>query len=130
MPSSGPRAALLLLPPLLLLRAVLAVPLERGAPKQESPATESPVSGPALFSSQVFASGTTIPADSRRPWVDTSPTDAPRSWPASLCSPRGFDVLKNSGPGGNMCVHSSKSLALGCGESGQILSDKSALSPT
>ncbi|CAD7692382.1 unnamed protein product [Nyctereutes procyonoides] len=75
MPSSGPRAALLLLPPLLLLRAVLAVPLERGAPKQESPATESPVSGPALLSSQVFASGTTIPADSRRPWVDTSPTD-------------------------------------------------------
>ncbi|XP_008682743.1 nucleobindin-1 isoform X1 [Ursus maritimus] len=53
MPSSGPRAALvLLLPPLLLLRAVLAVPLERGAPKQESPATESPVSGPALLSSQ------------------------------------------------------------------------------
>ncbi|KAF3814819.1 hypothetical protein GH733_017095 [Mirounga leonina] len=53
MPSSGPGAALLLLlSPLLLLRAVLAVPLERGAPKQESPATESPVSGPALLSSQ------------------------------------------------------------------------------
>ncbi|XP_045296581.1 nucleobindin-1 isoform X4 [Leopardus geoffroyi] len=51
MPSSGPRAVLLLLP-LLLLRAVLAVPLERGTPQQESPATESPVSGPALLSSQ------------------------------------------------------------------------------
>ncbi|XP_040313591.1 nucleobindin-1 isoform X5 [Herpailurus yagouaroundi] len=50
MPSSGPRAVLLL--PLLLLRAVLAVPLERGTPQQESPATESPVSGPALLSSQ------------------------------------------------------------------------------
>jgi len=46
MPSSGPGAALLLLlSPLLLLRAVLAVPLERGAPKQESPATESPDTG-------------------------------------------------------------------------------------
>ncbi|XP_027947206.1 nucleobindin-1 isoform X3 [Eumetopias jubatus] len=46
MPSAGPRAALLLLlSPLLLLRAVLAVPLERGAPKQESPATESPDTG-------------------------------------------------------------------------------------
>lgn len=88
MPSSGPGAALLLLlSPLLLLRAVLAVPLERGAPKQESPATESPVSGPALLSSQVFASGTTIPADPRRPWVDTSPTAAARSLPAILCSP-------------------------------------------
>ncbi|XP_043456277.1 nucleobindin-1 isoform X3 [Prionailurus bengalensis] len=50
MPSSGPRAVLLL--PLLLLRAVLAVPLERGTPQQETPATESPVSGPALLSSQ------------------------------------------------------------------------------
>lgn len=62
MPSSGPSAALLLLlPPLLLLRTVLALPLERGTPKQESPATESPVSGPALLSRQVFASGTTVP---------------------------------------------------------------------
>ncbi|XP_054566600.1 nucleobindin-1 isoform X2 [Eptesicus fuscus] len=51
MPPSGPRAALLL-PPLLLLRAVLAVPLERGAPKEGSPATESPVSGPVLLPSQ------------------------------------------------------------------------------
>uniref|UniRef100_A0ABI8A8I7 Nucleobindin-1 n=1 Tax=Felis catus TaxID=9685 RepID=A0ABI8A8I7_FELCA len=42
MPSSGPRAVLL---PLLLLRAVLAVPLERGTPQQESPATESPDTG-------------------------------------------------------------------------------------
>ncbi|EHH59763.1 hypothetical protein EGM_09953 [Macaca fascicularis] len=45
MPPSGPRGALLLLPLLLLvlLRAVLAVPLERGAPnKEEAPATESP----------------------------------------------------------------------------------------
>jgi hypothetical protein len=52
MPRSGPRGTLfLLLPPLLLLRAVLAVPLERGAPsKEENPATESPVSGPALLS--------------------------------------------------------------------------------
>ncbi|KAI2592163.1 nucleobindin 1 [Homo sapiens] len=58
MPPSGPRGTLLLLPLLLLLllRAVLAVPLERGAPnKEETPATESPVSGPALLSSQVFA---------------------------------------------------------------------------
>lgn len=55
MPPSGPSAALLLLPPLLLLRAVLTVPLERGPSKEESPATESPVSGPALLSSQVFA---------------------------------------------------------------------------
>ncbi|KAM9633328.1 nucleobindin-1 isoform 2-T4 [Trichechus inunguis] len=54
MPSVGLRAALLLLPSLLLLlRTVLTVPLERGAPKkEESPATESPVSGPALLSSQ------------------------------------------------------------------------------
>uniref|UniRef100_A0A9L9PYB5 Nucleobindin-1 n=1 Tax=Homo sapiens TaxID=9606 RepID=A0A9L9PYB5_HUMAN len=45
MPPSGPRGTLLLLPLLLLLllRAVLAVPLERGAPnKEETPATESP----------------------------------------------------------------------------------------
>ncbi|XP_011372887.1 nucleobindin-1 [Pteropus vampyrus] len=55
MPRSGSRAVFLLLSPLLLLRAVLTVPLERGAPKEESPATESPVSGPALLSSQVFA---------------------------------------------------------------------------
>ncbi|XP_037675759.1 nucleobindin-1 isoform X1 [Choloepus didactylus] len=54
MPAAGPRAALLLLPALLLLlRDVLAVPLERGAPKkEESPATESPVSGPALLAKQ------------------------------------------------------------------------------
>ncbi|XP_039724465.1 nucleobindin-1 isoform X2 [Pteropus medius] len=52
MPRSGSRAVFLLLSPLLLLRAVLTVPLERGAPKEESPATESPVSGPALLSSQ------------------------------------------------------------------------------
>ncbi|KAF6288704.1 nucleobindin 1 [Rhinolophus ferrumequinum] len=45
MPPSGPSAALLLLPPLLLLRAVLTVPLERGASKEESPATESPDTG-------------------------------------------------------------------------------------
>lgn len=55
MPPFGPRAALLLLPPLLLLRTVLPVPLDRGPSKEESPATESPVSGPALLSSQVFA---------------------------------------------------------------------------
>lgn len=54
MPPSGPRAALFLLPSLLLLCAVLAVPLERGAPKEENPATESPVSGPALLASHVF----------------------------------------------------------------------------
>ncbi|XP_032126841.1 nucleobindin-1 isoform X1 [Sapajus apella] len=48
MPPSGPRGTLLLLPPLLLLllRAVLAVPLERGVPnKEEPPATESPDTG-------------------------------------------------------------------------------------
>uniref|UniRef100_H7BZI1 Nucleobindin-1 n=1 Tax=Homo sapiens TaxID=9606 RepID=H7BZI1_HUMAN len=48
MPPSGPRGTLLLLPLLLLLllRAVLAVPLERGAPnKEETPATESPDTG-------------------------------------------------------------------------------------
>ncbi|XP_023592052.1 nucleobindin-1 [Trichechus manatus latirostris] len=47
MPSVGLRAALLLLPSLLLLlRTVLTVPLERGAPKkEESPATESPDTG-------------------------------------------------------------------------------------
>uniref|UniRef100_A0A2K5ZTK6 Nucleobindin 1 n=1 Tax=Mandrillus leucophaeus TaxID=9568 RepID=A0A2K5ZTK6_MANLE len=48
MPPSGPRGTLLLLPLLLLvlLRAVLAVPLERGAPnKEEAPATESPDTG-------------------------------------------------------------------------------------
>ncbi|XP_045387176.1 nucleobindin-1 isoform X1 [Lemur catta] len=49
MPPSGSRGALLL-PPLLLLlvllRAVLAVPLERGTPnREESPATESPDTG-------------------------------------------------------------------------------------
>ncbi|ELW47154.1 Nucleobindin-1 [Tupaia chinensis] len=48
MPPSGPRGSLLL-PPLLLLLllpAMLAVPLERGAPnKEESPATESPDTG-------------------------------------------------------------------------------------
>ncbi|KAK2088876.1 Nucleobindin-1 [Saguinus oedipus] len=46
MPPSGPRGILLLLPPLLLLplRAVLAVPLERGVSnKEEPPATESPM---------------------------------------------------------------------------------------
>nr|KAF6268681.1 nucleobindin 1 [Myotis myotis] len=46
MPPAGPRAALLLLlPPLLLLRAALAVPLDRGAPKEGSPATETPDTG-------------------------------------------------------------------------------------
>lgn len=55
MPLSELRATLVLLSPLLLLSAVLTVPLERGAPKEDSPATESPVSGPALLSSQVFA---------------------------------------------------------------------------
>uniref|UniRef100_A0A0D9S327 Nucleobindin 1 n=1 Tax=Chlorocebus sabaeus TaxID=60711 RepID=A0A0D9S327_CHLSB len=48
MPPSGPRGTLLLLPLLLLvlLCAVLAVPLERGAPnKEEAPATESPDTG-------------------------------------------------------------------------------------
>ncbi|XP_077836833.1 nucleobindin-1 isoform X2 [Macaca mulatta] len=48
MPPSGPRGTLLLLPLLLLvlLRAVLAVPLERGVPnKEEAPATESPDTG-------------------------------------------------------------------------------------
>nr|KAF6411191.1 nucleobindin 1 [Rousettus aegyptiacus] len=45
MPRSGSRAAFLLLSPLLLLRAVLTVPLERGTPKEESPATESPDTG-------------------------------------------------------------------------------------
>uniref|UniRef100_A0A8C9IWK7 Nucleobindin-1 n=1 Tax=Piliocolobus tephrosceles TaxID=591936 RepID=A0A8C9IWK7_9PRIM len=48
MPPSGPRGTLLLLPLLLLvlLGAVLAVPLERGAPnKEETPATESPDTG-------------------------------------------------------------------------------------
>lgn len=56
MPLSGPRAALLLLPPLLLLHAILAVPLEREVTK-ESPATESPVSGPVPLPSQVLAGG-------------------------------------------------------------------------
>ncbi|KAJ8775450.1 hypothetical protein J1605_016300 [Eschrichtius robustus] len=45
MPPAGPRAALLLLSLLLLLRAILTVPLERGAPKKENPATESPDTG-------------------------------------------------------------------------------------
>lgn len=84
MPPSGRRAALLLLPPLLLLRAVLAVPLERGASKEESPATESPVSGPALLSSQVFAVVLQFP---QTPCVDTPPTDAAWSLPVILCSP-------------------------------------------
>ncbi|KAM6223620.1 nucleobindin-1 [Rhynchocyon petersi] len=43
---SGPRAVVLLSPLLLVLSAVQAVPLERGAPqKEESPATESPDTG-------------------------------------------------------------------------------------
>lgn len=50
MPTSVPRGApFLLLPPLLMLSAVLAVPLDRAAPHQEeNQATESPVSRPAL----------------------------------------------------------------------------------
>lgn len=49
MPPSAPRRALvLLLPSLMWLPAVLPVPIERAAANQEqSPATESPVSGPA-----------------------------------------------------------------------------------
>ncbi|KAG8521398.1 hypothetical protein J0S82_017932 [Galemys pyrenaicus] len=70
MPPPGTRAAVLLLPPLLLLRAVLAVPLERAAPKEESPATESPVSGPALLSSQVFAAALQFPRTPVAPgWI-------------------------------------------------------------
>uniref|UniRef100_A0A8D1K0F5 Nucleobindin-1 n=1 Tax=Sus scrofa TaxID=9823 RepID=A0A8D1K0F5_PIG len=45
MPPYGTLTALLLLPPLLLLHAVLAVPLDRGASKEENPATESPDTG-------------------------------------------------------------------------------------
>ncbi|KAF7480381.1 hypothetical protein GHT09_008386 [Marmota monax] len=46
MPPTWPHGVLFLLPPLLLLlRAVLAVPLERGVPEKESPATESPDTG-------------------------------------------------------------------------------------
>lgn len=52
MPTSVPRGApFLLLPPLLMLSAVLAVPLDRAAPHpEENQATESPVSSPALYS--------------------------------------------------------------------------------
>lgn len=84
MPPSGPRAALFLLPSLLLLRAVLAVPLERGTPKEEKPATESPVSGPALLASHVFAVALQFPLPRCR-WVAT---DVAWSLPAILCSPR------------------------------------------
>ncbi|KAG3256461.1 nucleobindin 1 [Ictidomys tridecemlineatus] len=46
MPPTWPHGVLFLLPSLLLLlRAVLAVPLERGVPEKESPATESPDTG-------------------------------------------------------------------------------------
>ncbi|XP_042637160.1 nucleobindin-1 [Orycteropus afer afer] len=46
MPPAGPRAAILLTPLLLLLRTIVAVPLERGTPKkEENPATESPDTG-------------------------------------------------------------------------------------
>ncbi|XP_016834301.2 nucleobindin-1 isoform X1 [Cricetulus griseus] len=46
MPTSVPRGAPLLLPPLLMLSVVLAVPLDRAAPHQEdSQATESPDTG-------------------------------------------------------------------------------------
>lgn len=50
MPTSVPRGTpFLLLSPLLMLSAVLAVPVDRAAPHQEdSQATESPVSMPAL----------------------------------------------------------------------------------
>lgn len=87
MPRSGPRAALLLLPPLLLLRAVLTVPLEREAPKEESPATESPVSGPVLLSSQVSAVALQFPRTPVGPGWMLSPTDSAWSLPAILCSP-------------------------------------------
>lgn len=52
MPTSVPRGApFLLLPPLLMLSAVLAVPVDRAAPHQEdNQATETPVSNSALFS--------------------------------------------------------------------------------
>lgn len=74
MPRSGSRAAFLLLSPLLLLRAVLTVPLERGTPKEGSPATESPVSGPALLSSQVFAVVLQFRGLPVALWVHTPPT--------------------------------------------------------
>lgn len=81
MPPAGPRAALLLLSLLLLLRAILTVPLERGAPKEENPATESPVSGvpcsPARCLQWYY--------NSRAPWLAT---DAAWSLPAILCRPR------------------------------------------
>lgn len=85
MPPYGTLTALLLLPPLLLLHAVLAVPLDRGASKEENPATESPVSGPALLASQVFAVVLQFSLPHRGLWVAT---DAAWSFPATLCSPR------------------------------------------
>lgn len=82
MPRSGLRAALLL-PPLLLLRAVLAVPLERGAPKEGSPATESPVSGPAPLPSPMIAGGLQPRGRLAPGGGGAPPTDT-----AILCRPR------------------------------------------
>lgn len=96
MPRSGSRAAFLLLSPLLLLRAVLTVPLERGAPKEESPATESPVSGPALLSSQVFAVVLQFLRTPRGPLGGYSPHHT--AWSLFVChslQSRRFDVVEN-----------------------------------
>ena len=62
MPTSVPRGApFLILPPQLILSAVLAVPVDRAAPPHEdSQATETPVSSPALVAG-VFAVVLAIP---------------------------------------------------------------------
>lgn len=63
MPTSVPRGApFLLLPPLLMLSAVLAVPVDRAAPPQEdSQATETPVSSCVLFAVCSGAAALAIP---------------------------------------------------------------------
>lgn len=98
MPPAGPRAALLLLSLLLLLRAILTVPLERGAPKEENPATESPVSGVPCSPARCLQWYTTIPVP---PWPLAGYGCGLESACHSLPS-QGFDVVKNLGAG--VCV--------------------------
>lgn len=106
MPTSVPRGApFLLLPPLLMLSAVLAVPVDRAAPHQEdSQATETPVSSSALFSG-VLAVAFAIPRALGKtpgiPWfnplrlVGYLPSFAIVSWRGSKQTGRTFEMWKS-----------------------------------